>query len=256
MQVVVTGFRHSGASLVTPLLRRAGLDLGPDAGARRDGDCDGYEDPHVRRLHRAVLDRHGPHDGSSPFPYFIGRDHWNRMRQLVRRRDLAHDVWGFEDPDAALFLGAWKHVMPDSRFVLVFRDPRSCLRSWSACPAGHGGSSATGDHGLRRWDTHNRAMLAFARARVDDCLLVSYDDLLAGRPVVDEVRGRLGVPLDRGSATEAASSEDPTPQHQDEDEDGDEDGDEAGTSVVAPETTARVRQTWDALVELATRTES
>ena len=259
MQIIVAGFHRSGTSLMTQLLHRAGLFVGSELlGAMPSNRYGHFEDRDFLRLHRAILARHGTEwQWDASFPYYIGRDHWNRMARLARERDVAHETWGFKDPRVCLFLGPWKHVMPDAKVVMVYRDPGECVRSLEqrqardyfqgqdepdeeslATADDHLRFFTEPDHGLRMWETYNRAMVDFARHHPSDCLVVSYEDLVDGLPVVEQVRQRFGVRL--GSATV------------DEVYDAEVVGSRAAPQRVADDEVARgVRRTWGDLEELA-----
>lgn len=254
MQIIVAGFHRSGTSLATQLLHRSGLFVGSNLlGALPTNPYGHFEDRDFLRLHRGIVERHGPDwQWDAPFPFYIGRDPWNRMRRLGRLRDQEHETWGFKDPRVCLFLGAWKHVLPDAKFVMIYRDPGECVRSMESRQAadyfrGEGNPDAhlrfftEPDHGLKLWDTYNRAMVNFARGHVDDCLVVPYDELVAGRPVVQEVCDRFGARLTPTSIDEvfdpsAAGSRTAPQRYSDE------------------ETAVRVRRTWEQLEGLAERT--
>lgn len=215
MQVIIAGFHRSGTSLLTQLLHRAGLFVGDDLlGAMPSNPYGHFEDREVLRLHRAILGRHGDDwQWDRPFPFFIGPDHWRAMRELIRRRELAHRNWGFKDPRVCLFLGAWKYLLPDARFVIVYRDPGECVRSLESRQAsdyleGKGPADdhmrffREPDHGLRMWDTYNRALVAFARRHPADCLVLPFSGLTEGFPVVAEVNRRFGGDLAEVPTTE------------------------------------------------------
>lgn len=208
MQLIVAGFHRSGTSLLGQLLLRAGLFLGDDLlGAMPSNPYGHAEDREFLRLHRAITESHGlGWQQDSAFGYYLAPDHWRRMRQLARRRDLAHAHWGFKDPRACLLLGAWKHVLPDARVLVLYRDPGECVRSLEARAARNVLRGTEGvadnrrfftepDHGLRLWDTYNRALLSFARAHRDDCLVLSFGRLVAGFPVTAELNRRFGADL-------------------------------------------------------------
>lgn len=262
MQIIIAGFHRSGTSLMTQLLHRAGLFVGDELlGAMPSNTYGHLEDRDFLRLHRAILGRHGHEwQWDAAFPFHIGRDHWNRMSRLARERDMAHETWGFKDPRVCLFLGAWKHVLPDAKVVMVYRDPAECVRSLEQRqaseyfrgeenpvedrrdrPEDHLRFFTEPDHGLRMWDNYNRAMINFARGHADDCLVVSHDDLVAGRPVVEEVCARFGARLQPVSVAEIYDARVV--------------GSRAAPQRVADEEVARrVLRTWADLEDLATAT--
>lgn len=254
MQLIIAGFHRSGTSLLTQLLHAAGLFVGDDLlGAGPTNRYGHFEDREVLSLHRAILERHGDDwQWDSPSPFHIGRDHWKRMRSYVLKRELAYPVWGFKDPRVCLFLGAWRHVNPDAKVVMVFRDPGECVRSMEARsaralydqagdPRRHRRFFTEPDHGLKIWDTYNRALVAFARRFPEDCLVLPFTAIARGDDVVQQVNDRLGLRLDSARSAGVfdpdATSRREAPQH-----------------VFAQETMDRVRQTWRDLERLAEET--
>jgi hypothetical protein len=256
VQLVVVGFHRSGTSLLTQLLVEAGLFVGDDLlGSLPSNPYGHFEDREVLQIQRDILERHG-HDWQwdVTFPFFIGEDHWHRMRRFARRRDLAHPLWGFKDPRTCLFLGAWKYLLPDAKFVIVYRDPGECVRSLESRQAidlfeSRGDAEAhlrffrEPDHGLRLWHTYNRAVVTFASGHLDDCLVLPFTALTGGYPVIDRVNQRFGtnlppIPTD-GVFDPRATSRRPAPQR-----------------VIDPTVASRVEQTWSDLEDLTRKTEA
>lgn len=254
MQLIIAGFHRSGTSLLTQLLHAGGLFVGDELlGAMASNPYGHFEDRAVLELHRAILERHGNDwQWDEPFPFHIGADHWRAMRALVLQRDLAHSSWGFKDPRVCLFMGAWKYVAPDAKVVIVYRDPGECVRSMESRQAseylsGQGRPDRhlrffrEPDHGLRLWDAYNRALVSFARAHVEDCLVIPFTHLSEGYPVVAAINERLGGDLGLVSTD---SVFDPTVTT----------SRASAQRVHSPVVQARVEQTWAALEDLAART--
>lgn len=208
MQLVVVGFHRSGTSLLTQLLHMAGLFVGDELlGAMPSNPYGHFEDREVLELHREVMDDHGVGwqvDG--PQPFSLSPAHWARMESFVAKRDSAHRNWGFKEPRVCFFLGAWKYLMPDAKFVIVYRDPADCARSLETRHArdyfNQSGPAAQHltffnqpDHAIKLWDSHNRAIVAFARRHLDDCLVIPFSYLYQGYPVVEAVNARFGGDL-------------------------------------------------------------
>lgn len=206
MQFIIAGFHRSGTSLFTQLLHRAGLHVGDRLlGAMPSNPYGHFEDREFLELHRSILWEHGTDwQWRSTLPMFISEHHWQAMRALIDAREVRHRAWGFKDPRVCFFLGAWKYLMPDAKALVVYRDPADCVRSLEsrqgrAYFAGEGKPSENTrffrmpDHGLRLWNTYNKAIVSFARANIADCLVIPYSHLTEGAPVISLINNRYNA---------------------------------------------------------------
>ena len=255
MELIVVGFHRSGTSLVTQLLHEAGLFVGENLLAARPSNPYGhFEDRSVLRVHKRILGDNGSDwQVSAPREMYISPRRWRRMQTIVQNRQAHYRSWGFKDPRVCLFLGAWKHLLPDARFLVVYRDPSETVRSMHAR---HSREFLDGegefeehlrffrepDHGLKLWDTYNRAVVAFAQHHLDDCFVLPYARLTADYPVIAQVNRRFGSDLEEIS-TETVY--DP----------GVVGHTESNLWVHDPAVADRVHQTWSELERLADRTE-
>lgn len=207
-EILVAGFHRSGTSSVAQLLHAAGLFLGDDLlGAVPSNPYGHYEDREVVQIHDQLLADNGVNwQAAEEFVPLIAPLRWTAMERLVERRRVAHRLWGFKDPRACLFLGTWKHLMPDSKVVLVFRPVSDCSYSLHRRHAtqlfqGTGPGEVhrrffeEPDLAARMWLAHNRALLAFADRHPEDVLGVGFDALQRGLPLTRLVRSAWRVPL-------------------------------------------------------------
>ena len=214
VQLIVVGFHRSGTSLVTNLLQRAGLFVGEHLlGAMPSNRYGHFEDREVLELHREILADHGTGwQVDSPTSFSLSSEHWRRMGEYVQKRTSQHRNWGFKDPRVCLFLGVWRYLMPDAKFLIVYRDPGECVRSLETRQAReyfsqqgpveqHRRFFTEPDHGLRLWDTYNRAIVSFARANMESCSVVPFSNLSAGFPLVRHVNERFSGDLDEVSTS-------------------------------------------------------
>jgi len=251
--LIIAGFHRSGTSLLTQLLHAGGLFVGDRLlGAAESNPYGHFEDMEVLQLHRAILRAHGEDwQWDEPTAYHLSPAHWRRMRRFVAKRDVEHAHWGFKDPRVCLFMGAWKYVMPDAKVVVVYRDPGECVRSMESRQAEEmlRGLNVDRnmrfftepDHGLKVWDSYNRALVAFAEMHVDDCLVLPFTSLTSDFPVMDRVNDRLGIglePVPTDAVFDAAVTS----------------AREAPQRVHSPAVKARVEETWARLEALAERT--
>ena len=212
-QIIVAGFHRSGTSLVCQLLHRAGLFLGYDLLEAAFSNPHGhFEDTEILNLHRQILVDNGQTWlVSRPFLPIITEPQWQRMEQIVQRRNAEHNLWGFKDPRVCLFMMIWKHLLPNAKVLLVYRHFSDSTYSLGRRQSTELFSNPTGppriyrrfweepDLALRMWLTHNDALLTFARTYPEDTLAVSLDMVQGGFPVIRAINRQWGFGLDEVS---------------------------------------------------------
>ncbi len=203
--VVIAGMHYSGAAVAASLLRAAGLGLSPDSPEAGDAPSGSCEDPEVVELQREML-----------FACTVAESGWRdwgwtesqrldfsqlpsfrpRAEALVRRLQAASGgrPWGWTDPRTTLLLAFWDEIVPDARYVFVYR------AVWEVAPA---------IAALRRppfleapgfvpriWRYYNRQLLDFYRRHRDRCLLLEAGAVRSRpREALALVRSKLGVDL-------------------------------------------------------------
>lgn len=214
-QLIVAGFHRSGTSFVTDLLHRAGLFIGDDLlDASPSNPYGHFEDVEVMRIHQLILRDNGvTWRIPAPRPFHIAPAHWTAMRRLIERRRRDHRLWGFKDPRVCLFLGAWRHLLPEAKVLIVFRDYPDSVYSVErrqardmfqgrGAPDKHLPVFRLRDHGLRLWTSHNEALLSFARTYPDDALVVPLSYIHEGYPLIQALNFRWGLGLRPVATTE------------------------------------------------------
>jgi hypothetical protein len=214
--VVITGMHRSGTSLVAAFCAGLGVHLGPDLLPPDAHNPRGYgEDVEFVRLQREMLaaampagddgwaDGGVPADGAvldtGAFAAFIPA-----ARDLLARRGGDASPWGWKDPRTTLLLPFWRDLVPDARFVLVYRTP------WDAAASLlNVGWPAFADRpalALEAWLAYNRALLAFARDHRDQCVVVAGDRVLTAPDAVAGALERARVPVDATAVPRAVAA--------------------------------------------------
>lgn len=169
--LVVTGMHRSATSLVTSVLRQAGLDVGQDQGAGHGNLRGHFEDRDFYRLHEDLLAAAG-HDCFTAEGDLLppaGSPLAQRARALVAARS-ALPLWGWKDPRTCLFLDLWQPLLPDAVYLFLYRHPLDvALSLWRR----------NTDDVLRRdpllairsWQIHNERLLAFSERHRERCVL-------------------------------------------------------------------------------------
>jgi len=195
--LVVAGMHRSGTSLAASILVDAGVSMGDELVPATAGNPRGhFEDVAFFRLQQRMLMANGlMQEGYAcperiPVPAALRRE----AEALVDRRRAAARPWGWKDPRTTLFLDFWDDLLPDARYLLVFRPPWEVVDSLFR--RGDGPLQDNPRLALELWLAYNRRIRDFARRRPDRCLLVDTA-CVASRPerVVERVGAALGVSL-------------------------------------------------------------
>ncbi len=207
-QLIIAGFHRSGTSATAQLLHRAGLFLGDELLEANSSNPYGhFEDREVVDLHQKILTDNGlTWQVTEPFLPVVNREHWDRMRDIVDRRNSEHGLWGFKDPRSCMFMMLWKYLMPDSKTLIVYRHFSESTHSLSRR---HSYNLFTNkenssihqrfweepDLALRMWLAHNEALLTFAREYPEDTIIISLDRIRDGFPIVRAINQRWRLQL-------------------------------------------------------------
>jgi peptidoglycan hydrolase CwlO-like protein len=196
--VIITGMHRSGTSLVTSLLQRAGVDVGSQLlGPARGNPRGHFEDLDFLDFHQELLRRSGlgmlvRHEDLTPE---LRPEDEARANELVAaRRD--RELWGWKDPRTSLFLDFWARLLPEARFLFVYRHPLevvlSLLRRGTDAEV-----LADPLIGLRSWRVYNRKIFDFLERHPERHLLANVHRIMAEpQHFLALARERLGLPLD------------------------------------------------------------
>ncbi len=148
--VLICGCPGAGTSLVTKMLRHAGMFAGADAGpldARKFHESKCFRDYNKQFLVKTIEFPHAP-KGVRQFERHIAsaQDQLESLVQLVDKLELlqtfcgeqqAVDIWGWKDPRNSATALIWREIFPDMRVLVIKRDWNPQMRSQSSgSPAG------------------------------------------------------------------------------------------------------------------------
>ena len=207
-EVVVAGFHRSGTSLLARLLHRAGLYIGDDLiGAMESNPFGHFEDRSIVQLHDGILADNGLNwQVDRPFIPVITPRRWEEMETIVTERRVGHPLWGFKDPRVCLFLPEWASLMPDMKVTGIFRHPKDAVYSLRrrhmrelidgmGPRVVHRRFFEVPDLGLKMWLTYNGLLARFVEAHPDSSVLISFDTIARGAPVLERLRSKWDIRL-------------------------------------------------------------
>jgi hypothetical protein len=194
--LIVAGMHRSGTSYVASVLQSAGVAIGERLFGPTFANVRGhFEDLDFTALHVRLLQALGaPSSGwvvvNRPE---VERGFEHEALELVAAR--AHlEAWGWKDPRNTLFLDFWLRLVPDARFLFVYRKPWEVVDSLFR----RGDFDITLDPllGARAWVEHNERILRFRREHPGRSLLVNAQSVAtdaAGFTALVRERFGLGV---------------------------------------------------------------
>jgi len=191
---------RSGTSLVASVLRQAGLDIGREEFGPGLGQPRGhFEDHDFYHLHEAILAAAGRScftaDEASTAE--IAPVFEERARALAAAR-ADRPFWGWKEPRTCLFLDLWEGILPQARFLFLYRHPVDvALSLWRR----NIDLEVRRDPWLafRAWELYNRRLLAFRDRHPERCFLAHAPALAADFPgFFERLAAKLDLPLRGG----------------------------------------------------------
>ena len=197
--LVVAGMHRSGTSCVAELLASAGLFLGDELLEADPRNPRGYfEDRAFVDYHRSLLSAHGLADDGFVGDVRIEPSDTFRAQaiELVEAKRSLLRPWGWKDPRSVLLLNFWAELVPDARYLFVFRPPWDVVDSLYR--RGDRVFSLNPRFALTMWMHYNARIRDFARGHPDRVLVRELSQVIRDpEAICDAVRNELNVTLDR-----------------------------------------------------------
>lgn len=195
--LIICGMHRSGTSFVASLVAGAGLHLGDELLASSPGNPRGhFEDVGILEFHRTALVANGivSEGYTTQSPIALSPSLHRLASGLVAARARHGRNWGWKEPRTTLFLDLWRDLLPDARFLLMFRRP------WEVVDSLYRRGETAFHHNpafaLDIWLHYNRLLRDFAARHPEATLVCEAAQAVADpRGLCDAIRRRLGVPL-------------------------------------------------------------
>lgn len=121
--LIIVGMHRSMTSLATHWLHKCGLHVGNDLYGAGIGNVQGhYEDNDFINLHDHVLKINNSHWRDSSSQNFQFDDYSRqKSRMLIELKSKLNEQWGWKDPRTCLFLDHWSTLLPDGKYLILYR---------------------------------------------------------------------------------------------------------------------------------------
>lgn len=175
MIICLTGMHRSGTSLMSSYLEKCGINMGEKLVGAMKGNMRGhFEDTDFVDLHNAILAENRCHMYSPKKKLSISDIQTENARRIVKNKQKKFSHFGWKDPRTTLFLDFWAKMLPDCKFVLLYREPWSVIDSLR-----RRGS----DRRIRimpwlpayAWLKYNQAILNFYNTHPNNSILISIN---------------------------------------------------------------------------------
>jgi hypothetical protein len=198
--LVILGMHRSGTSLTAQWLSQGGLNLGDRLlGSSSSNKFGHVEDMDFLELHEDVLASLGKdYDVEEALNIPFVPPFANRATELVRAKYEKNTQWGWKEPRTCLFASAWDELIPEARYLIVYRPYEQVVdslmrREHNAIKRRRNifaryyhdyrfGNNRTNraNHYLKVWIAYNRALLNFMRQKQSpqDYVLLRQQDVI------------------------------------------------------------------------------
>lgn len=191
MITCLTGMHRSGTSLMSSYLQKCGINMGDRlVGAMRGNPRGHFEDEDFVRFHDAILADNRCHMYNPKPRLVISPEYRSLAEKMIDRRRHAYTHFGWKDPRTTLFLDFWADILPECKFVFLYRDPwvvvdslrrrrsdrRVLVMPWLPAVA---------------WLKYNYALMDFYANNMDKCVLININGFNANHELSRQYLGRF-----------------------------------------------------------------
>ena len=181
---IITGMHRSGTSLMASVFEKLGVTLGNRLLKADRFNAAGYfEDLDFLNLQRSILQASGSvcetgwmdwgWNGGEALDEREWRNYLESAATLIQSRQRQLKSWGWKDPRTSLLLDFWHRLLPDAKYLFVYRVPWEVADSVSRL--NHPFFQAHPHCAIEIWNFYNRCILEFYQQHPDRCILVGID---------------------------------------------------------------------------------
>lgn len=199
--IIITGMHRSGTSLTASFIQAIGVNIGQNMFPADIYNVKGYfEDIDFLEFQRSLLQK-SCLSGDPGWPDWgwtesetLDRSVWSsyipEAKKLIGSRH--GNIWGWKDPRTSLLLEFWHQLLPNTRYILVYRSPWDVVDS--ILRQNRGVFPQRPEYALKSWGFYNRHLLSFYREHRDRCILINVNGFVQQPTrLMQLLEGKLGL---------------------------------------------------------------
>ena len=178
--LIITGMHRSGTSLTASLFQSVGVNIGENLVGPEYGNIKGhFENIEFVQLHKGILQSQGLDDLGTNLEIKdipVKKIHLKSAKRLIKKNQENHKIWGWKDPRTTLFLNFWLNLLPDAKFIFVYRSP------WEVVDSLYRRSTdekllEQPEIAVKMWLNYNQRILDFYQQIPQQCLIAKVDSI-------------------------------------------------------------------------------
>ncbi|MEI7780411.1 MAG: hypothetical protein WCJ18_00625 [Planctomycetota bacterium] len=155
-----------------------------------------FKDEDLLHFHRRCLGAHGlGTEGYATTERIVVPERLRQEAQhLVASRRARGTLWGWKEPRTTLFLDFWESILPEAKFVFVFRRPWEVVDSFFR--RGDPLFRAKPSHAVAVWTNYNRLLLDFYHRHPEKTFICEVTQAIESPATVfANIRQKFGIAL-------------------------------------------------------------
>ncbi|MCB8777041.1 sulfotransferase [Planktothrix agardhii 1032] len=193
---IIAGMHRSGTSLAASILQSAGVHIGRRLMEATEFNAKGhFENLDFFEFHLDVFRSLGVNIDGWTLKENLQIDEplIDRAKQLIEQNSLS-SIWGWKEPRTTLFLDFWAKLLPEARFLLIYRSP------WEVADSlyrrGDKMFQSQPELAIKYWQHYNQKILDFYNQEQHRCLLTNLKTIVQYQTAyIDTINHKFNVNL-------------------------------------------------------------
>jgi predicted nucleic acid-binding Zn-ribbon protein len=194
--LILTGMHRSGTSLTTALLQSAGLHIGRRLMEGNRYNLKGYfENVDFVNFHQTVLrSQEIVSEGWTLQDNIeVGEQYIEQAQQIIDQNAIS-SMWGWKDPRTTLFLNFWANLLPEAKFLLVYRSPWEVIDS--IYRRGDKAFEEQPELAVKLWLHYNQKLINFYNQYPSRCILANVSQVIKNPQLyIETINNKFGTRL-------------------------------------------------------------